>query len=249
MNPIQPKMIKDTIFKQNAPAHDFVFDESVVRVFDDMLERSVPFYTEVQRMITELVVNFAQPHTNVYDLGCSQGNTCFNLARAIKDNSVKVVGVDNSEEMIKESKHRQRILKLSKNLTFEVGDITSRSDLKKPSVVVLALVLQFIRPLDRVKVLKNIYNSLVSGGVLVLFEKNIISDPELNRDFIDLYYDFKKRNRYSKMEIYKKRIALENILIPYTVNENKKMLKRAGFSTVEVFFQWYNFSAILAIKK
>ena len=44
-----------------------------------MLDRSVPFYQEIQRMIADMATDFATEGSNIYDLGCSTGNTLLNL--------------------------------------------------------------------------------------------------------------------------------------------------------------------------
>ena len=41
-------------------ASDFDFGKDTVAVFDDMLDRSVPFYREIQRMVSELVADTAR---------------------------------------------------------------------------------------------------------------------------------------------------------------------------------------------
>jgi hypothetical protein len=43
----------------------------------------------------------------------------------------------------------------------------------------------------------------------------LAEDSLFNRDFIEYYYDYKRRNSYSEMEISQKREALENVLVPY----------------------------------
>jgi len=58
----------------------------------------------------------------------------------------------------------------------------------------------------------------------------------------------KRRHNYSDMEISQKREALENVLIPYKLEENKELLKKCGFKLVDVFFKWYNFCGIIAVK-
>ena len=50
------------------------------------------------------------------------------------------------------------------------------------------------------------------------------------------------------MEIAIKREALENVLVPYKVSENIKMLEDAHFKNNEVFFKWYNFAGFIGIK-
>ena len=63
---------KDKVFDKPGPVGDFRFGDNVVQVFDDMVTRSVPFYVEFQRMITEMAADFAVENTSVYDLGCPQ---------------------------------------------------------------------------------------------------------------------------------------------------------------------------------
>ena len=85
-------------------------------------------------------------------------------------------------------------------------------------------------------------------GCLILVEKVVGEDSLLNRLFIEHYHEFKQRNGYSEIEIAKKREALENVLLPYRLNENVELLKQSGFRAVDVFFKWYNFAGLLALK-
>ena len=86
------------------------------------------------------------------------------------------------------------------------------------------------------------------GGILLISEKVINDDRRLNRAFIDIYHQFKKNRGYSELEIARKREALENVLIPFSIKENKAMLKKSGFVSVETYFQWFNFTSFVAIK-
>jgi tRNA (cmo5U34)-methyltransferase len=122
-------------------------------------------------------------------------------------------------------------------------------EINNASVVVLCLTLQFMRPIYREKLLNDIYKGLNSGGVLILVEKILAEDSLFNRDFIKYYYNYKRRNNYSEMEIAQKREALENVLIPYKLSENITLLRDRGFAHCEVFFKWYNFSGMIAVKK
>ncbi|MFZ2188109.1 MAG: carboxy-S-adenosyl-L-methionine synthase CmoA [Candidatus Moraniibacteriota bacterium] len=245
---------KDRVFRKKAQnEQDFSFNKTVTSVFNDMLNRSVPFYGESQRLITELSVNFAQSDSCIYDLGCSNGNTCLSLFEQLNDSSIKIIGIDNSEEMIQEANARYKKLssKVNKNkpkLLFKAEDIENVLNIERASVVILCLTLQFIRPRRRLEIIKNIYKNLAKGGVLILHEKNVIENPKFNRLFIKFYYDLKERNGYTKTEIQEKRVALENILIPYTKEENIALLREAGFKNAETFFQWYNFSGTIAVK-
>lgn len=238
----------DKIFKtETMRSTDFQFDTNVAEVFDDMVIRSVPYYLEFQRMIAELSSNYAQPDTSLYDLGCSAGTTFLTLNPVI-DPSVKFVGIDNSEEMLE--KCRGNLTNNAAERPFQLVsvDLNNTVEIQNASVVVLCLTLQFVRPLNRLRLLQSVYQQLNPGGCIIMIEKVLGETAVFNRKFITYYYDLKRRNNYDDMEIAGKREALENILIPYKLSENIQMLKESKFHSCEVFFKWYNFTGIVALK-
>jgi len=241
-------MKKDELFsKEIKKVNDFNFGEETAEVFDDMLERSVPLYRELQRMIGEIAAEFAVEGTNVYDLGCSTGITINTLYKAI-DKDVKFIGVDYSQAMLDKCKERFDKINFSKEYELICADLNKGIIINNASVVVLNLTLQFVRPLYRDVLIRSIRTGLNEKGCLILVEKVLGNDSTFNRLFINFYYDMKKRNGYSDMEIAKKREALENVLIPYRLDENKDLLIRNGFAYLDIFYKWYNFCGLLAIK-
>ncbi len=239
---------KDQLFEDAATkSADFKFDATVVNVFDDMVSRSVPFYGEMQRMTTELAAYFALPGTRLYDIGCSTGTTMHELHKVI-DPSVSFVGIDNSDEMLRKADSKLADVKQHRSLTLEFGDVNRDLLIENASVVTMLLTLQFVRPLNRERIMRKICQGLVPNGCLILIEKLTSENSLINRLFIEKYYEFKRRNGYSETEIAHKREALENVLIPYRMEENFDLLKLAGFRDMEVFFRWYNFCGMIAIK-
>ncbi len=226
---------------------DFKFGKEVAVVFDDMLGRSVPFYAEMQRMIAELAGDFATEGSNVYDLGCSTGTTMLNLDAAVGP-QVKFIGVDNSPEMLERCRAKLKEHKFNRDHELVCADLNSGIHVENASMVLMVLTLQFIRPLYRDKLVEQILHGLNPNGCLILVEKVIGEDSLFNRLFIKHYYEMKKRNGYSELEISQKREALENVLVPYKLLENREMLIRSGFRYCDVFFKWYNFCGIIAVK-
>ena len=242
-------MKKDRLYvKSHKRNQDFNFGRETVQVFDDMLNRSVPFYEEVQRMIVEISRTFAQPKSYIYDLGCSTGAALLNLAKEVPGKTTKIIGVDNSSAMLSKARGRLRKAGLHNRCALKKADLDEDLKLKKSSIIIMNLTLQFVRPLNRDKLIKLIYNALRKNGCFILVEKVLGENSIFNQAFINLYYDFKKRQRYSQLEISQKREALENVLIPYRINENLSLLRRNGFKDADVFFKWYNFCGILALK-
>jgi len=244
-------MKKDQIFALgSAPVGDFEFNKEVAEVFDDMIARSVPFYLEQQDMFKEIGKKFFIPGTNVYDLGCSTATTLINLCRDIEQPAL-FIGYDNSIPMLERAKRKIEENGLENRIRVRYGDLNgdlSKIQLDKASVVTMCWTLQFVRPLKRDGLIRWIYNALVKEGVLIVTDKVLTNDTHINRCFIELYYDFKKRNGYTDMEILRKRESLENVLIPYRIDENIGMLKANGFEIVDTFFQCYNFTGFLCLK-
>jgi tRNA (cmo5U34)-methyltransferase len=238
---------KDEVFREAQPVADFTFGEKVASVFDDMLDRSVPFYREMQRMIAEMAADFAVEGTNVYDLGCSTGNTLLDLDASVRQ-GVKLIGLDYSEEMLKRCRQKLSQHDFKHDYELICADLNHGVSIQNASMVLMVLTLQFVRPLYRNSLAKAILQGLNENGCLILVEKVLGEDSLFNRLFIKYYYDLKKRNGYSEMEIAQKREALENVLVPYKLLENREMLLQAGFRHCDVFFKWYNFSGIIAVK-
>jgi tRNA (cmo5U34)-methyltransferase len=239
----------DKVFDNaDRPAADFKFNSEVAKVFDDMVNRSVPFYGEMQRMTAELARDFVQDHTNVYDIGCSTGTTMELLDRAIPHEKVNLIGIDNSQEMLDKAATKLKTSNMRHPYTLSYGDAHKGFPIHNASLVTMILTLQFIRPLHRERLVRDICNGMTENGALIIFEKVTSRDSMFNRLFIDHYYDYKRRNGYSDMEISQKREALENVLIPYRMEENFDLFKNCGFKYMEVFFRWYNFCGIIAVK-
>lgn len=240
-------MTLDRVFAQQKEAEDFRFDEKVAGVFDDMVDRSVPFYQEIQRMVSELAADYAVPGSHLCDLGCATGTTLA-LMDGVVAPDVHFIGIDNSPEMLERCRAKFEQRPSGRTPHFVCHDLKEMQLPENTSVVSMLLTLMFVRPVHRRAVLTSIAQALNPGGALILVEKVVCDAPDLNRRFIKYYYDMKRRHGYSELEISQKREALENVLIPYTESENRQMLADAGFSRVEVFFRWYNFCGMVAIK-
>ena len=229
-------------------ADDFKFDAEVAGIFDDMLVRSIPFYSEIQRMTVELAQRFAQPGSAIVDLGCSIGTTLQALARGIADPSIRLIGLDNAPPMLARARANLEAAGVLDRCELREADLNGDFKLEDASVVIMNWTLQFVRPLNRDAMIRRIYEALREQGCLIVLEKVLGNESLLNRLYIDLYYDFKRRNGYSQLEIAEKRERLENVLIPYRIEENTALLARNGFQVLDVFFRWYNWAGFLAVK-
>jgi len=222
----------------------FEFDEAVASVFDDMLSRSVPFYDEVRKLIVSLILAEQEEGKKVLDLGSSTAKFLLDLHSKM---SVKMhlKGLDNSQAMLDRAK--QKCQAFGATIELELADMLMY-DYAQEDIIVANYTLQFIRPMQRVELIKKLYDGLKDEGVFIFSEKVVFEDKKLDKELIDIYYDYKKEQGYSEYEIAQKREALENVLIPFTVKENIQMCKDAGFKNIETVFQWANFVTFVVKK-
>lgn len=224
---------------------DFAFDESVTRVFPDMIRRSVPGYGNIVTMLGLMAERYGQAGTRLYDLGCSLGASTLSMRRCLGSRDSTLIAVDNSAAMVEGC--RENIAAAGEGAPVEVvlGDIRS-VPLHNASVVVLNFTLQFIPPEERLLLLSRIREALVPGGVLILSEKIRFDDPAEQAFQQELHLDFKRANGYSELEISQKRTALEKVLIPDTLAIHQQRLAEAGFARSHCWFQCFNFVSLAA---
>jgi tRNA (cmo5U34)-methyltransferase len=227
---------------------DFKFDEKVVNVFPDMIQRSVPGYSTMISIIGIMAGRYAQADFVCYDLGCSLGAVTLSMRQRINQANCKIIAVDNSPAMIEQA---QQLLSADQNQLVDVDLVCNDLldiQICNASVVVMNFTLQFIAIEQRDALLKRIYDGLKPGGVLILSEKLAFDDEQVNQFHIDSHHDFKRSNGYSDLEISQKRSALENVLIPESLEAHQHRLKSAGFSFIDKWFQCFNFISMVAIK-
>ena len=243
---------RDKLFAEPlAQIGDFAFDAEVVRVFPDMIKRSVPGYPTIVETTGLIAGQYARPDTLIYDLGCSLGAATQSMRRHVRASGCRIIAVDNSAPMVERCGEylRAQDAMVEELTPVEVleGDIT-RFPLQPCSVVVLNFTLQFIKPGQRLDLLSAIQQALVPGGLLILSEKLAFADPRTQHSLETMHYAFKRSNGYSELEIAQKRSAIEKVMLPDTLETHVDRLRRAGFSHSHSWFQSLNFCSMMAHK-
>ncbi len=239
---------QDKLFaKSRAETTGFRFDEQVVRVFPDMISRSVPGYELVVPMIGMLARRYAQSSTNIYDLGCSLGAASLAMSRAVNRQAVKIIALDNSTAMVDRCRE---------NLTGNPGLVPVEVQLEdildtcieNASVVVLNFTLQFLQREQRQTLIDRIAAGMCKKGALILSEKICFEDQDEQNDQTQWHHDFKKTQGYSDLEIAQKRNALEDVLQPDTEAMHHQRFELAGLSRPRRWFQCFNFASYIAFR-
>lgn len=239
---------RDTLFSVPiAHLGDWTFDERVAEVFPDMVQRSVPGYSNIISMIGMLAERFAKPDTQIYDLGCSLGAATLSMRRNIQATGCNIIAVDNSPAMIERCRRHIDAFRAATPVNVIEADIRDIV-IENASLVVLNFTLQFLAPEERQTLLTRIYQGLNPGGALVLSEKFSFEDGKVGELLFNMHHDFKRANGYSELEISQKRNMLENVMLTDSVETHKSRLTQAGFQHSEVWFQCFNFGSLLALK-
>ena len=240
---------KDTLFSEPTDAQpgSFEFNEPVVRVFSDMIERSVPGYRQLLELTPLIVRSAVTPNSRVYDLGCSLGAATLAARRAIQVPGVEMIGLDNSPEMVARCQHIIAQDNSTVPVEIQVADITEQH-YQNASLCLMYFTLQFVSVDQRSGLLERIYEGLNPGGVLLLAEKLRFESADEQAWMDEHHLSFKRSQGYSDLEIAKKRQAIENVLIPQSAKEHEAALKQAGFGHIHRWFQCLNFSCFVAIK-
>ncbi len=225
---------------------EFSFDERVAAVFPDMIKRSVPGYAHVIGMLGVFAARYVQADSRCYDLGCSLGAATLAMRHRIQHPGVEIIAVDNSAAMLQrfsQMVEAEEAVTPVRTLCRDIREV----EIENASFVVLNFTLQFIPPAQRDALLAGIWRGLRPGGALVLSEKICFDEPRQSL-FTELHHEFKLANGYSELEIAQKRTALENVLIPESLERHHERLARVGFSQSHTWFQSLNFASLLALK-
>lgn len=234
----------DQIYQSgSAKLGSFVFDSRVADVFTDMISRSVPGYQQILEMLPTITRQFKSENANYYDLGCSLGAGMLAMSESLKDQNYSLIGVDNSTAMIDQA----RVNLSGLNYQLFEQDLL-KTNINNAAIVLMNFTLQFIPIEQRDVVINNIFSGLNNGGAFILSEKIKFDSPKTNQTLINIHHQYKADQGYSQLEIAQKRDAIENVLIPETLNCHIKRLEHAGFSVITPWVQNLQFISILAIK-
>lgn len=230
------------------PDGKWKFDEEVTACFDEMLERSIPAYSDMRSLVTKIGKHYVRRKTSIIDLGCSTGEAIKPFIQEYGcQNNYKLFDV--SKPMLEETKERYKGW-ITEGFV-DVREFDIRNGLPEStfaSLILSVLTLQFTPIEYRQKIVQSIYDGLETGGAFILVEKVLGSNHLIDRMLVDEYYKIKSDNAYTQEQISAKRKSLEGVLVPITAKWNEDMLKDAGFKSIDCFWRYLNFAGWVAVK-
>jgi tRNA (cmo5U34)-methyltransferase len=224
-----------------------VFDRSVVDIFPDMIQRSVPGYQTIINHTGELAERFVQQNSYCYDLGCSLGASTLAIRERIEGRNARIFAVDNSQAMLDKLATILQTRPSDTDTQLITNDICD-IQITNASLVVLNFTLQFVPLARRSELISDIYKGLNPNGCLIISEKLHFEPKSLNTLLTELHHQFKRDQGYSDLEISQKRDAIDKVLMPESLSTHIQRLKDCGFKSASPWFQCYNFGSLIAIK-
>lgn len=229
------------------PQGGWTFDDEVTRVFDNMLVRSIPQYQVMRRAVFDIGMNYLGPDSTVIDCGASRGEAIAPFVKELSPNG-HFVCVETSEPMIRSLRTRFAEESSDGRVTIHHQNLKDFYPDVEADLTLAVLTLQFIPIEYRQAVIHRIFQQTKPGGALILVEKILGADHDLNDLMVRLYHQHKLLNGYTREDIDRKALALEGVLVPVTARWNMELLGQAGFQQVDYFWRWMNFAGWLAVK-
>ncbi len=229
------------------PGAKWEFDQSVTDAFDDMLARSIPDYAAMRGLCLDVGSCFVRPNTAVVDMGCSRGEAMQPFVDRFGAGN-RFWGVEVSPPMFAAAATRFKGLSDAGVVKIVDMDLRDRFPPVRASLTLCVLTLQFIPINHRQKILRRVFDATDPGGALILVEKVLGADAEIDGMMVKRYHEMKVANGYSEEDVVRKSASLEGVLVPVTAAWNEDLLRQAGFRSVDCFWRRLNFAGWVAVK-
>ena len=229
----------------NSTIGGFSFGGDTPQYFDEHISKSVPLYNHGHEIITKLSSFFLEKNSTFYDLGCSTGTLIKKIDAYNPSLKLSIIGIDLQKKMILKAKKKN--LKNYNKVNFKCLDIL-KIKFKKSDLITSYYTIQFLKPKYRQVLFNKIYKSLNWGGAFIFFEKVRAPDARFQDIMSQIYQEFKIDSGINEKQVIHKSLSLRNVLEPYSSEENKRYLKRAGFKDFMTIMKSHLFEGFLAIK-
>ncbi|HEX3014535.1 MAG TPA: class I SAM-dependent methyltransferase [Methanobacterium sp.] len=203
--------------------------------YDSQIGNTIPYYNFFHEEILNLIESMDIWPDRWLDTGCGTGNLVEKALQKFSD--TVFILADPSASMLDKAKE-----KLGDNRNVEFLESTPSQDisLSNPADVITSIQSHhYLSTDERYKAVKACYNNLNENGIYITFE-NICPLTEKGTEIGKEYwkkFQISKGKTVEDAENHIKRFDVE--YFPITVEEHLSLLRKSGFSVVEIF--WYSY--------
>ncbi|MBR4913896.1 MAG: class I SAM-dependent methyltransferase [Clostridiales bacterium] len=212
-------------------------------VYDENIVSTLPYYREYHNQIIDLVKAMGTKDINWLDTGCGTGT----LASRVLDSrdDVKFTLCDPSEQMLEIAQNKLcgsdiRVFNIaSQMMTFD-----SEFD-----VVTAVQSHHYLKPDERKTAVENCFRALKDNGVFITFENIRMTTEDSDKIALKRWENFLS-DHLKDPDIVKMHIDRRGVeVFPITIEEHIKLLREAGFKSVDVLWTSYLQAGFWAIKE
>lgn len=228
----------------NVAPEDLNYDKYEAEKYEDDICRSIPGYEEMHQKIESIIAEYAASNKvdSVLDLGVGTGLTAERLLKFMPD--ATMTAVDFSEQMLKGAEKRLTGAKAK----FLIGDYSEIDFGKDYEVITSVIGLHHQNDEGKKKMFKKIYNALKPGGIFIFGDLVTYEDENKAKENEEKHFQFLRENARDEESLreWEHHHRTQNLLAP--AERQVEWLKEAGFSDVEVKFEYLNTVLIIAKK-
>ncbi|BCH55253.1 methyltransferase domain-containing protein [Agrobacterium vitis] len=187
---------------------DWTFD-GFEREFDAHVRQHLPWY-DVAADAVALIAKHYIPHRGlIYDIGCSTGNVGRSLGDTIESREVRLIGIDNCEDMAKTYQAPGELV---------IADASSY-EFERFDVAVMFLTLMFMPVAERSDFVRRLRSRLKPGGAIVIFDRCVAATGYEATVMMRMIWNGKLQAGVSFAEVAEKEMRLAGIQRPIEPHE------------------------------
>lgn len=203
--------------------------------------KSVPEYSELQKMVVECIDRGSVDSFSVLDLGVGRGGTADEILS--KFPNALYDGVDSSSDVLVLAKKN---LKKFTNIQLVASDFLEFIPKKKYDFVVAVLSLHHSTNDEKATLLKRAKSWLKDGGSLIIGDLVKLNDEFLQSKAVAVFEKYRDNVLTEKEKLELKEHLLKDKHIINTFNETRSFLLEAGFSKVDILWWYYRLAVLVA---
>jgi ubiquinone/menaquinone biosynthesis C-methylase UbiE len=214
----------------------------IAQKYDSHRKCFIPCFDDFYKNSVSLLKCYKNNFQNVVDLGAGTGLLTMEIYKLY--NNAHYTLVDISEDMLKIAKERFEGLN---NFEFVEKNYVENIPIKNCDLICSALSIHHLENNEKVKLYKNIYKTLDSGGCFINLDQFIGASGEINNLYNEWWHNFIDNSGINSEDktawIERKKLDKEN-----TIKETIELLKDSGFKNIECIYNFMKFGVIMAIK-
>ena len=210
--------------------------------FDNIIKKLIPNYTDMVDILTLFIPFSKESDFSMIDLGCGTGT----ISKSVKDifPNVNITCVDIAGKMLEIAKN-----KIGGNIISIQADFSNFEFPEKYDLIVSSLALHHLEnDADKMIFYEKIFYALNRNGIFMNIDVVLGSDDFIQELYMEKWKDFMKTN-----------VSVEEINNKWLVNYYKEdrptklithleMLKKCGFSCVDVIYKYFNYAVYIGKK-